>query len=72
MGLQYVIQAKSAEEVQRSLSSAAEECEIFPIGPGQFGLSIPTRVVDSVREANLTSALRKLKTFDLYGGAWLA
>lgn len=70
MGMQFVIKAKDIKSIESSLGALSNQCEIFPIEAGCFGLSIPTQVIDSVGENSIREKLTALEFFDLWSGVW--
>ncbi|OHC82052.1 MAG: hypothetical protein A2100_02005 [Sideroxydans sp. GWF2_59_14] len=70
MGVQLVVKAASEDEVNLALGNIAPECEIFIIDVGLVGLSIPTKVINSVGKEIIDSKLAQLNRFDLWSGAW--
>lgn len=70
MGIQVIVKAKSASEIETALGNIAPECEVFPIDTTDWGLSIPTKIIDAVGEQNVQAALDKLNHFDLWAGKW--
>jgi hypothetical protein len=70
MGLQFVAQSYSMDAIERRLGDLAQHCEVFPLKLGYYGVSIPTRIFDSVGEARIYERIRALKRFDLYEGIW--
>lgn len=69
MGMQVIIKATSKIDIESVLGDIASQCEIFPIEAGHFGLSIPTKVFDSV-EHSVKTKLTALEHFDLWAGSW--
>ncbi len=57
MGLQIVVSAQTTKDVEIALGAILAESELFPITDGQFGISIPTKILDSIGEEFV---LRKL------------
>lgn len=71
MALQFIIRSLHADAIARALADTAAECEIFPLdAPHRFGLSIPTKVVDTVGEDTLRARLATLCHYDLWAGQW--
>jgi hypothetical protein len=69
MGVQLIVEA-SASEIEAALGDISAECELFPIAPGRYGLSVPMKIVDSCGEEQLRGRLLQLKYFDLWEGQW--
>ena len=55
MGIQVVVVAGSHAEVVEKLGSVAPFAEIFPLPEGNFGISVPFKVVDDIGEQVVTS-----------------
>ena len=70
MSKQFVIRAAGAESVKIALGDIASQCDVFPMLDGHFGISIPTKVVDSTGEKRLSDRIESLKRFDLWAGNW--
>ena len=70
MGIQLVVKSDALNSIESALEKIASQCEIFPIKSGYFGLSIPTKVVDSIGEKQVKLSLAKLEHFDLWAGEW--
>lgn len=70
MGMQLTIKTTAQNDIESALGDIAAQCEIFPIEAGLFGLSIPTKVFDSVGEKAVKSKLTSLEHFDLWAGSW--
>ena len=70
MGIQIVIVATSQAEVVDKLGSAAPFAEIFPLPGGNFGISIPFKVVDDIGEQVVLRRISAFKYFDLWSGEW--
>lgn len=70
MSLQLVIQAHSAAAIELALGVIVFQSEVFPMGPGKFGLVVPTKVLEVTGEEALLRALQSLVYFDLWAGRW--
>ena len=70
MGMQVIIKATAENDIESALGNIATQCEIFPIEASLFGLSIPTKVFDTVGEQAIKSKLASLEHFDLWAGYW--
>lgn len=70
MGIQVLAIASTRTEVEKALGRFASECEIFAVGSDRFGVSVPTKLVDVIGEANVRKALSQLRHFDLWEGKW--
>ncbi len=44
--------------------------EIFTIDETNIGISVPTRLLDSVGEETIRTALGDVRVYDLYAGVW--
>lgn len=69
MGRQFIVKAE-LKKIEKALGPLASECEIFPVAEGLFGISIPTKSIDSVGEDTVLRMLQQLDHFDLWQGAW--
>ena len=72
MGIQVIVKAKTAGDIEAALGHIAIECEIFSIDTADWGVSIPRKVIDAVGEQHVEVALEKLEHFDLWASAWKA
>lgn len=70
MSLQLITRGITLSDVERRLGLLRGGAEIFPIGGEHVGISIPTRLLDTVGEERVTDALRHLTVYDLYSGVW--
>ncbi|MFZ6876433.1 hypothetical protein ACO0LF_30645 [Undibacterium sp. Di27W] len=70
MGIQVIVKTGSASEIASVLGTIATDCEIFPIDEANWGVSIPTKLIDAVGEKSIRVALDKLVHFDLWAGSW--
>ena len=70
MGFQVVIKARSPKAIESALGSVAPQCEIFPMGGDLFGLSIPTKIFQSLGDGAVKAKLALLEHFDLWRGTW--
>ncbi len=71
MSLQLIVQCGSVADVEAMLATTAEGgAEVFAIDVDRVGISIPTRLLDSVGEEAVRAALRRVRVYDLYAGAW--
>ena len=67
MSLQIILKAPAdALKVPVNLSTI----ETFPLPDNMVGLVIPTKIVDSVGESQITAALKQVEHFDLWTGQW--
>ena len=71
MALQLIIRAPSHAAIQAQLGEFAEAAEIFALPDGEFGLSIPTKVLEVAGEGTVRKALVSLTVYDLYEGRWI-
>ncbi|MFZ6759600.1 hypothetical protein ACO0K9_20530 [Undibacterium sp. Ji50W] len=71
MGIQVIVKAKVASDIESALGDIASECEIFPIDNANWGISIPAKLIDIVGEKNVRESLGKLDHFDLWTGVWM-
>jgi hypothetical protein len=70
MGIQVVVKTGEAKTIGSALGSVVSQYEIFSIGNGLFGLSIPANVVAAIGEENARAKLAALEYFDLWEGVW--
>ena len=70
MGLQIIVAAARASDVEARLGAIAARCEVFSCAAGHFGVSIPTALVDEASEASIWKRLGPMRVFDLYQGRW--
>jgi hypothetical protein len=70
MGLQLIVQAEREAPIRKLLGDAGDLAEIFQIEGELWGVSVPTRVVDTLGESTLRRQLSSLNVFDLYEGQW--
>ncbi|WP_306716448.1 hypothetical protein [Burkholderia dolosa] len=70
MGIQVVVVAASHAEVVEKLGSVAPFTEIFLLPEGNFGISVPSKVVDDVGEQVVLARISAFKYFDLWAGEW--
>ncbi|MFZ6769859.1 hypothetical protein ACO0LM_22630 [Undibacterium sp. Di26W] len=70
MGIQVIVKAKVASDIESALGDIASECEIFPIDSTSWGISIPAKLIEAIGEKNIRRALEKLDHFDLWAGVW--
>lgn len=70
MGIQIVVVAGSHAEVVEKLGNAAPFAEIFPLPEGNFGISVPSKVVDDIGEQIVLRRISAFAHFDLWAGEW--
>ena len=70
MSLQLIVRGISLSDVERSLDLLDGGAEVFSIDRELVGISIPTRLLDTVGEEKVREALRHLIVYDLYSGVW--
>lgn len=70
MALQFVIQSKQKLSAAPDLGKLNDPAEIFQITEGLWGISVPTKVVDTLGESEVRASLSKFNVFDLYAGEW--
>jgi len=70
MGIQIVVVAGSHMEVVEKLGNAAPFAEIFPLPGGNFGISIPSKIVEDVGEQIVLGRISAFAHFDLWAGEW--
>ena len=71
MGLQLLVEADGASQIEKALGGLAPGCEIFSVGERLFGVSVPSRAIDEVGEESVQRSLARFRRFDLYEGGWL-
>jgi hypothetical protein len=72
MSLQFIAHKVSVSDIEKRLASLDCEAEVFPIHSDHVGISVPTRLVESVGEHKIRAAMRNIRIYDLYSGAWTA
>ena len=70
MSLQLITRGITLSDVERSLDLLDGRAEVFPIDREHVGISIPTRLLDTVGEEKVREALRHLTVYDLFSGVW--
>ena len=70
MALQFIVQTPNSKELSASLGNLAESIELFPISGVLWGISVPTKSVDSIGEDRIRNSLSKFNAYDLYAGKW--
>lgn len=70
MSLQIVVLADSVALIESALGALFLQSEVFSIGPGKFGLVVPTKVLDATGEEALLRMLQSFEYFDLWAGRW--
>jgi hypothetical protein len=69
MGIQMLVKA-DRNQIENALGDIYSNSEIFPVSADVFGLSIPTRVIDSVGEDEVFRRLEQMERFWLWLGQW--
>lgn len=54
----------------KAYGDAAPFAEIFPLPGGNFGISIPSKVVDDMGEQIVLGRISAFAHFDLWAGEW--
>nr|WP_315487883.1 hypothetical protein [uncultured Rhodoferax sp.] len=70
MGIQVIVKAEAASDIESALGHIASECEIFPINTAEYGVSIPGKVFDAIGTQHVEAALKRFDHFDLWAGVW--
>jgi len=70
MSIQLVVEVTEVASIENALGNIADRCEIFPMGAGNFGVSIPTNVVGAIGEQEVTMRMTRLRHFNLWAGSW--
>jgi hypothetical protein len=70
MSFQLITRGISLIDVERSLGLLDGRAEVFSIDTEHVGISIPTRLFDTVGEDKIREALRHMMVYDLYSGDW--
>jgi hypothetical protein len=68
MGQQVIIEGADAALVSRTLADAGLDGEVFTLGDGRAGLSIPSRQIATVGEALVAQVLGTFDYIDLWSG----
>ena len=71
MGLQLVVQANDEQSVSTALGPLAESAEVFPVAGALWGVSVPTKLIDSIGEKVVRLRLAQFNVYDLYNGKWV-
>lgn len=70
MSLQLIARCGSLREIGDRLAPVCAGAEIFAIDREHVGISVPTRLLDTVGEDTVRAALRQISVYDLYAGVW--
>lgn len=70
MALQFIVQSSDNAAVSATLGSLLNLIEVFSISGALWGISVPTKVVDSVGESRIRKLLSSFNVYDLYSGEW--
>lgn len=70
MGIQVLVRSTSIEAVKSALGALAAQAEIFPVESSLFGVSVPTKVVDSAGEQAVFQQLASVEHYELWSGSW--
>lgn len=70
MGIQFLIKSNSESDIRSVIGDIADFCEIFPIEVGMYGLSIPTKILNSHDEKLIQEKIYSFECFDLWAGTW--
>jgi len=70
MGIQAVVKTANSKHVESVFGAAFTQIELFPIESGYFGVSIPTKVVDTIGEQAVFDKLAALEHYELWSGSW--
>jgi len=70
MSLQFIAHRVSVSDIEKRLAALNGEAEVFPIDSDHVGISVSTRLVEAVGEQEIRAAMRDIRIYDLYSGAW--
>ncbi|MBD3586426.1 hypothetical protein HHX48_11815 [Salinimonas sp. HHU 13199] len=70
MGIQAIVKTTNFESIELALGATFSQIEVFPLDNGLFGVSIPTKVVDTLGEYAIFEQLAKLEHYELWSGEW--
>jgi hypothetical protein len=70
MGIQVVVKTPEARSIESAFGAISAQIEIFPLGNGHFGVSIPMKVVDVAGEELIFGKLAALEHYELWSGDW--
>jgi hypothetical protein len=70
MALQIIVQAEIQSEIAEAMGPMASSLEVFQVSDLLWGVSVPSKVIESVGENQVRMALSKFNVYDLYGGEW--
>lgn len=70
MALQFIVQSSSNAEISAAIGTLQESTEVFPIAGALWGISVPTKVVDSIGESHIRALLSRFNVYDIYRGEW--
>ncbi|WP_041522120.1 hypothetical protein [Gilvimarinus agarilyticus] len=70
MGIQAVVKTENPKRVESVFDEFFGEIEFFPLENGFFGLSIPTKVVNTLGERAVFGKLATLDHYELWSGSW--
>ena len=70
MGIQIVVKINGVEAVESAFGADAAHLEVFPLGNGHIGISIPKKVIDALGEDAVNNKFSTLEHYDLWSGRW--
>ena len=71
MSIQWIVSDTSVDLVCERLGEIARQCEIFPVGDVDAGLSVPSKLLGPGDDDKFRERLRGLMIYDLYAGKWM-
>ncbi|WP_375724151.1 hypothetical protein LXN10_01245 [Arcobacter sp. KX21116] len=70
MGLQIILKDTNENEIYSILNTVIENSELFLINENLYGISIPTKIIDTIGEDKIFTLLDKFIYYFLWDGKW--
>lgn len=70
MGLQIILKDTNENEIYSILNTVIENSELFLINKNLYGISIPTKIIDTIGEDKIFTLLDKFIYYFLWDGKW--
>lgn len=70
MGLQIILKDTNENEIYSNLNIIIENSELFAINENLYGISIPTKIIDTIGEDKIFTLLDKFTYYFLWDGKW--
>ena len=70
MGLQIILKDTNENEIYSNLNIIIENSELFSINEKLYGISIPTKTIDTIGEDKIFILLDKFTYYFLWDGEW--